>query len=206
MVRSVDGQGFAFEPRSMVEQPKAFGLVPSPISPADGVHMSEHRYRAAMVQHLMAASVRAELLKTTGKSPAEYVADVQERGLGQDRVRRVFRGETMAQVTDLAFWGAQFPEVAGVISAYIESWSSEKEADPDVDRDPVSKPRVGASAPPVHVASEAAPESGEAAPSSSAEDRGASSRAAQLRAESAAVRAGRKTPQNPFGSSARRIR
>lgn len=119
MVRSVDGRGFAFVPREVVAQPKAFGLASGLLEPAHEVDPESERYRAAMVQHLMVVAARDALLKAHGLSPTAFVERFDERGLGADRVRRIFRGESMAQLTDLMFWSGHFPEVAGAISSHI---------------------------------------------------------------------------------------
>jgi len=121
MVREIDGRGFAFEPRSMVFQPKAFGMAPGLLEPAHGVTSTDERYRAAMLQHLMAVAVKGELLKSEGISPAAFATRFDGRGLGADRVRRIFRGETMAQLTDLMFWISQLPAVAVTISWYVDA-------------------------------------------------------------------------------------
>lgn len=123
MGRPVNGQGFAFIPRGVISQPKAFGVVAGLLQPSGDHGYSDERYRAAMVQHLMAVTARQELMGGRGISPTEYVPAFPERGLSEDRVRRVFRGETMAQLTDLAFWGGHFPAVADAISRYTATWS-----------------------------------------------------------------------------------
>lgn|GEM_PF-2366585 len=118
MVREIDGVGFAFVPRKMVAQPKAFGTAPGLLEPAhDGVTVE--RYRAAMLQHLLVVAVKGELLKGQGISPATFVARFGGRGLGADRVRRIFRGETMAQLTDVMFWITHLPAVTSVVSEYL---------------------------------------------------------------------------------------
>ncbi|WP_157749830.1 hypothetical protein [Microbacterium sp. TPU 3598] len=117
MVRFVDGRGFAFIPRDVVAQPKAFGLAAGLLEPAHDVDSEDERYRAAMLQHLMVVAARGALLKSQGISPTAFVEQFEGRGLGVDRVRRVFRGETMAQLTDLMFWAHHFPDVADAVSA-----------------------------------------------------------------------------------------
>lgn len=122
MVRPIDGQGFAFVPRTVVAQPKAFGLAPGPLEPAHDVDTTSERYRAAMLQHVMAVAVRSELLKAEGVSPATFVSRFRDRGLSADRVRRILRGETMAQLTDVMFWMSQLPGVAVAISEQTAEW------------------------------------------------------------------------------------
>lgn len=126
MVRPARGDGFAFIPRSVVLQPAAFGLAHGLLVPAAGYSRESERYRAAMIQHVMCVTARAEIVKATGKSPALYVEGSTQYGLGQDRVRRIFRGATMAQLTDLAFWAGRFPEVDKAVAAYTATWSEEK--------------------------------------------------------------------------------
>lgn len=119
MVRGVGGAGFAFVPRSLVAQPKAFGAASGLLEPAQGVDVTSERYRAAMLQHVMVVAVKGELLKSDGITPAAFVARLEGRGLGEDRVRRIFRGETMAQLTDLMFWSALLPAVGAAISEFM---------------------------------------------------------------------------------------
>lgn len=121
MVREIDGRGFAFVPREVVAQPKAFGMATGPLEPAHGVDAAGERYRAAMLQHIMAVTVKSELLKAEGIAPTVFVARFQGRGLGADRVRRIFRGETMAQLTDLMFWMTHLPAVAVAVAEYIDA-------------------------------------------------------------------------------------
>lgn len=122
MTRPVDGRGFAFVPRELVLQPKAFGLAPGLLDPVHDVAVTSERYRAAMVQHLMATAVRAALLRSRGLTPVAFAERFPERGLGADRVRRIFRGETMAQLTDLMFWMGHFPDVAETVSEQTAAW------------------------------------------------------------------------------------
>lgn len=131
MVRPIDGRGFAFVPRDVVAQPKAFGQAPGLLEPAHDVDASSERYRAAMIQHVMAVTARAGVLKTHGITPPTFAERFADRGLGADRVRRIFRGETMAQLTDLMFWMQQVPDVAEAISAQTDAWFGAIEADPE---------------------------------------------------------------------------
>jgi hypothetical protein len=109
-------------PRDVVAQPKAFGQAPGLLEPAPDVDVSGERYRAAMIQHIMAVTVRAGLLKSHGITPPSFAERFPDRGLGADRVRRIFRGETMAQLTDLMFWMEQVPDVAAAICEQTSAW------------------------------------------------------------------------------------
>lgn len=122
MGRPIDGRGFAFVPRDVVEQPKAFGQAPGLLEPAHDVDATSERYRAAMVQHVMAATARAGLLKSRGIAPTIFAERFPDRGLGADRVRRIFRGETMAQLTDVMFWMEHVPGVLEAISEQTSAW------------------------------------------------------------------------------------
>ena len=192
MVRPIDGQGFAFVPRTLVAQPKAFGQVLGLLGPAHDVAETGERYRAAMVQHLMAAAVRGELLATEGISPSAFAGRFASRGMGADRIRRIFRGETMAQLTDLVFWSTQFPAVGAVLVEHTSGWtlaeSSEEEVlegSPSMDVKPTSPatPVLGE-----HLRAQTFREQLEA-----------------QRREPAAPGL-RHTPQNPYSSTPRRIR
>jgi hypothetical protein len=187
MVRPVSGQGFAFVPRELVAQPKAFGLAAGLLAPAHGVDESGERYRAAMVQHLMAVAVRGELLRSRGVTPSRYASRFEGRGLGEDRVRRIFRGETMAQLTDIVFWTAQFPGVASAIAEYASGWFVERIATDDsldVQR-----------AAPVTDAAEI-----------KARQIAALHAQAEAQVRESAASTVRRTPQNAFSSPTRRIR
>lgn len=50
--------GMALAPRKVVATPSAFGAVRELLAHAEGVALEDHRYRAAMMQHLMATLVR----------------------------------------------------------------------------------------------------------------------------------------------------
>ncbi len=84
---------------------------------------TSERYRAAMMQHVLCATVRAELLRTFRGAPAQYVQNTQGKALGVDRTRRIFRGVTMAQFADFAFWTSRFPAVARAVAEYIAEWA-----------------------------------------------------------------------------------
>ncbi|KSU55018.1 hypothetical protein SAMN05216418_1476 [Microbacterium enclense] len=84
---------------------------------------ASERYRAAMVQHVLCASVRAELLRTSQGAPAQYVENTRGKALGVDRTRRIFRGVTMAQFADFAFWTSRFPSVAREVTEYMAKWA-----------------------------------------------------------------------------------
>lgn len=116
-------QGMAFEPRSVVSVPSAFGRVRDAIPPAEGIDARDHRYRAAMVQHLIADMVH-DGLRMRGVTLPQFLASVPDtRGLSPDRMRRMLRGETGAQFADLAFWSTVFPKVAVAVAKYIDSWA-----------------------------------------------------------------------------------
>lgn len=112
----------AFEPRSVVAIPSAFGRVRSELPPADGFSARDHRYRAAMIQHLVADMVH-DGLRLRGETLPQFLAKAPNLpGLSPDRQRRMLRGETGAQFADLAFWASVFPKVAIAVAEYIGSW------------------------------------------------------------------------------------
>jgi len=116
-------QGMTFEPRSMVEQKDAFGHVAGLLKPAAGIESSDHRYRAAMVQHVMARKIR-EGLKLRGQKVTTFVEELGDvPGASADRVRRLLRGETSATFADLAFWATEFPVVTKEVMRYLEHWT-----------------------------------------------------------------------------------
>lgn len=122
MGRIADGIGFAFEPRSVVSQPKAFGKVRGLLTPAEGVDVADARFRAANLQHVLANAVAEQLLLRDLGPAADYNALRRPNGLSADRVRRVFRGETAAQLADITYWATQFPEVGKAVADYIATW------------------------------------------------------------------------------------
>ncbi len=116
-------QGMTFQPRSMVEQPDAFGHTSSLLRPAPGIETTDHRYRAAMVQHVMARRIR-EGLKLRGQKVTTFVEEIGDvPGASADRVRRLLRGETSATFADLAFWSMEFPTVTKEVVRYLEHWT-----------------------------------------------------------------------------------
>jgi len=122
--------GMTFEPRGMVEQREAFGFHSSLLRPASGVEPTDHRYRAAMVQHLMARRIR-EGLRLRGMNVTSFVQTIGDvPGLSADRVRRMLRGETSATFADLAFWSSEFPAVAKEIAKYVDHWTKPTEPAP----------------------------------------------------------------------------
>ncbi|GAA2895226.1 hypothetical protein GCM10010455_17950 [Microbacterium esteraromaticum] len=114
--------GMAFEPRSVVAVPLAFGRVGTLLPPADGVGANDHRYRSAMVQHLIADMVHDGLRLRGVTLPQFLDAAPDLPGLSPDRQRRLLRGETGAQFADLAFWASQFPAIATAVARYMETW------------------------------------------------------------------------------------
>ncbi len=116
------GPGMVFEPRSVVAVPSAFGRVRNLLPPAEGVDVRDHRYRAAMVQHLVADMIH-DGLRLRGETLPQFLERAPGLpGLSADRQRRMLRGETGAQFADLAFWASVFPTVAVAVARYIESW------------------------------------------------------------------------------------
>ena len=116
-------QGMTFEPRSMVAQKEAFGYTSGLPVPADGVDPSDHRYRGAMVQHILARMVR-EGLRHRGLNVTSFVESIGDvPGLSADRLRRVLRGETSATFADLAFFVSEFPATANQVAAYVAHWA-----------------------------------------------------------------------------------
>lgn len=119
--------GMAFEPRSVVAVPSAFGRVRDVLPPADGFDERDHRYRAAMVQHRIASMVH-DGLRLRGQTLPQFLSAAPKMpGLSADRQRRMLRGETGAQFADLAFWSAEFPKVARAVAKYIGSWAPEQD-------------------------------------------------------------------------------
>lgn len=115
-------QGMSFEPRSVVAVPSAFGRVRDAIPPAEGVDARDHRYRAAMIQHLLAHMVH-DGLRMRGVTLPQFLATVSDiPGLSPDRMRRMLRGETGAQFADLAFWSSVFPKLPLAAAQYVQSW------------------------------------------------------------------------------------
>lgn len=122
MGRPPKGLGAGFEPRSLVKNRSAFGKVSSLLEPADGVDPEGPRYRAAMLQHILANAAR-EATSWRGTSVAAHIASAEGRdGLSADRQQRLMRGETMAQYADIAYWASHFPSVATALTLYMQSW------------------------------------------------------------------------------------
>lgn len=102
--------------------PSAFGRVGRSLQPADGVSVRDHRYRAAMVQHIIANMV-LDGIRLRGETLPQFLAKAPDLpGLSPDRQRRLLRGETGAQFADLAFWSAVFPTISTAVAEYMQSW------------------------------------------------------------------------------------
>lgn len=115
--------GMAFEPRSVLSVPSAFGRVQVRLSPADGIDADDHRYRASMVQHLVASMIHHSL-RLRGETLPQFLTRISETpGTSPDRVRRILRGETAMQLADLAFWSSHFPQIPGALAKHIASWA-----------------------------------------------------------------------------------
>lgn len=78
-----------------------------------------------MVQHLMASMIHHSL-RLRGETLPQFLDRVSVvPGTSPDRVRRILRGETAAQLADLAFWSSQFPQIPGALAKFIASWAPE---------------------------------------------------------------------------------
>jgi len=116
-----------FVPREMFAQPGAFGSVHATPPAADGVEESDWRYRAAVAQHFFAHAVN-ENLRIRGRHRGEFLASFSEtRSLSAGRMGRVLRGEQIATIADVLFWGGQFPNVLKRLSEYLDWWVKEPE-------------------------------------------------------------------------------
>lgn len=119
-----DAVGTRFVPRDMFAQPSAFGNVGSIPGPADGVARTDPRYRAAVVQHMLARQVK-DRLALRGLSQKEFLTPMESvRGLSATRMGRVLRGTQIATFGDLAFWTSEFPDVSPPMGKFIASWAN----------------------------------------------------------------------------------
>ncbi|MCU4673737.1 hypothetical protein ACFQRL_14175 [Microbacterium fluvii] len=103
----------------MLNNPGAFGSVAGDVPPAEGIDVTDHRYRSAIIQHRIARNVQ-DGLRYADKSLPRFLGDFDgQAGLSLDRQRRVLRGETSATFADLTFWAAHFPYVAYYVDDYL---------------------------------------------------------------------------------------
>ena len=94
-------KGFTFEPRTLTNAPKQFGSISVHLNPAEGVSESDPRFQSAQLQHLLANEVR-EFLGVHRLDVAWLAStDAGHPGVSVDRMRRMLRGETMMQITDM---------------------------------------------------------------------------------------------------------
>lgn len=128
-----------FVPREMFAQPKAFGSVHTVPAVADGVEESDWRFRAAVAQHLFAHAVN-ENLRIRGHHRGEFLAPFAEtRSLSAGRMGRVLRGEQIATIADVLFWGGHFPHVLKRLNEYLDWWVKEPERLREQEREELEK-------------------------------------------------------------------
>lgn len=120
--------GMSFVPRDLFAQKAAFGKVQASPKPANGVAKSDHRYRAALLQHVLAREVR-DALNNEGMLLADWLEPFEETpGLSAARMGRILRGTTQATLGDIGFWTGEFPEIAKKLAIQIASMGN-----PDAD-------------------------------------------------------------------------
>lgn len=93
------------------------------LTPADGVRDDDPRFRAANLQHVLANAVNEQLLLRDAGPASDYPRE-SVTGLSADRIRRVFRGETAATMTDITYWTGEFPEVGEALTDYVRTWGA----------------------------------------------------------------------------------
>lgn len=89
-----------FEPRKVVTGPAQFGRFRDGLEPAPGYATSSDEFRAAQLQHIVAYEFR-RWLSEHGSNVGKFTKQPNGRVIQADRLRRVLRGETMMQFTDL---------------------------------------------------------------------------------------------------------
>lgn len=89
-----------FEPRKVVTGPAQFGRFRDGLQPAPGYRESSDEFRAAELQHIVAYEFR-RWLGEQGSNVGKFADRSKDRVIQADRLRRVLRGETMMQFTDL---------------------------------------------------------------------------------------------------------
>lgn len=103
-------KGFSFVPRRLVKVPASFGQISDDLEPAGELQTDDPRVRAALLQHHMSNAVREYLLKDPSRNLAWFASeDAGHPGVSVARMRRMLRGETQMQLTDVTFITSKVP-------------------------------------------------------------------------------------------------
>lgn len=110
-----------FEPRKLLAHPQQFGRFRDGQLPANQDFLESDHYRAANLQHVISYEFRRWISET--RSKLEWFAERETR-LGRkislDRLRRVLRGETMMQFTDLMLFTRNSPNALEAMFEFFE--------------------------------------------------------------------------------------
>lgn len=103
-------KGFSFVPRRLVNVPASFGQISGDLEPAGSLEADDPRVRAALLQHHLSNAVR-EYLRRDPDRDVEWFAsqDAGHPGVSVARMRRMLRGETQMQLTDVTYITANVP-------------------------------------------------------------------------------------------------
>lgn len=99
-----------FEPRKVLANPRQFGRFRDGQQPASTHTVESDQFRAANLQHVISYEFRRWV--SENEATLEEFADDEStpaRKVSVDRLRRVLRGETMMQLTDLMLFTRNSP-------------------------------------------------------------------------------------------------
>ena len=109
-------RGFVTTPRNLVSRQQLFGKTAERLEPAEGVLLSDPRFRAALIQHYVSNAVREALL-AKGQSLREYTDSlIDTDALSYERLRKIQSGHSTMMLADFFHWGAHFPAVHSLLA------------------------------------------------------------------------------------------
>lgn len=107
-----------FAPRKLFARREQFGQFHEVPRPANGVVAESDEFRAAALQHLLSYEFR-RWLSEQGMSVEKFAFQQSAQPGRADRLRRLLRGETMMQLTDIIRFTSASPNVRAAVFEYF---------------------------------------------------------------------------------------
>lgn len=107
-----------FAPRKVFAQREQFGQFHEVPRAAEGVRERSDEFRASALQHLISYEFR-RWLSDHGLTVEQFASRQEGKTVRADRLRRLLRGETMMQLTDIIRFASVSPGVREVVLEYL---------------------------------------------------------------------------------------